>query len=49
MNMIGSDNHKMFSIKLNKVSLSPMDTKRWIDADGISTHAYGHYDVQTGN
>ena len=27
MNMIRSDNHKMFSIKLNKVSLSPMDTK----------------------
>ena len=23
MNMIGSNNHKMFSIKLNKVSLSP--------------------------
>ena len=49
MNMTRSDNHKMFSIKLNKVSLSPMDTKRWIDDDGISTHAYGHYDVETGN
>ena len=48
-NMIRSDNHKMFSIKLNKISLSPMDTKRWIANDGICTHAYGHYAVESSN
>ena len=48
MNMIHSDNHKMFSVRLNKVSLSPMDTMRWIADDGISTHAYGHYAAEPG-
>ena len=48
MNMIRSDNHRMFSVRLNKVSLSPMDTKRWIADDGISTHAYGHYAAVPG-
>ena len=27
----------------NKMSLSPMDIKKWIAQDGITTQAYGHY------
>ena len=27
---------------INKISLSPFDSKRWIDEDGIHTGAYGY-------
>ena len=27
---------------VNKISLSSLDAKRWVAADGISTLAYGH-------
>ena len=27
---------------VNKISLSPFDSKRWIDQDGIYTKAYGY-------
>ena len=42
-NVIRSECHKMFSVRLNKISLSPMDTKRWIAEDGVTTLAYGHH------
>ena len=43
MNQIRSEGHKIYSIKLNKIGLSPYDDKRFILADGINTLAYGHY------
>ena len=42
---IRSQNHQLFSIKQNKVSLSAYDDKRYILDDGISTYAYGHYKI----
>ena len=42
MNIIRSKWHKMFSVRLNKILLSPMDTKRWIAEDGVMTLASGH-------
>lgn len=30
---------------MNKVSLSPLDTKRYILDDGITTLAFGHYKI----
>ncbi|KAL9962348.1 hypothetical protein ACROYT_G031442 [Oculina patagonica] len=43
MHMLRSYAHEMHSIVVNKKSLSPFDTKRWINEDGINTLAYGHY------
>ena len=33
------------SERLNKVSLSPFDSKRWIAENGVNTLAYGHKDA----
>ena len=43
MKTIRSDAHKLFTYKTNKIALSAFDNKRWIEDDGISTLAYGHY------
>ena len=41
-----SDRHIMYCDKINKVSLSAFDDKRyWLD-DGISSLAYGHYKIK---
>lgn len=40
--------NKMFRVRLNKISLPPMDTKRWIAEDGVRTLAYGHYSAKLG-
>ena len=40
--VIWSRCHQMGVYEQNKTSLSPLDTKKWIEADGI-TRAYGHY------
>lgn len=36
-------NHQIYTIVLNKTSLSPYDDKRHILDDGIHTLAHGHY------
>ena len=44
MNLIRSFNHQLYSITVNKTSLSPFDDKRYfID---IKSFAYGHYKTQ---
>ena len=43
MNMLRSYNHQIYGINVNKTSLSPLDTKRWILDDGINTLAFGHF------
>ncbi|XP_064629257.1 uncharacterized protein LOC135488549 [Lineus longissimus] len=45
MNALRSEGHHIYGLRINKVSLSPMDTKRWIAEDGIHTLAYGHKDA----
>ncbi len=42
MNQIRSESHEIYSIKLNKIGLSPYDDKRYILNDGMNTLAYGH-------
>ena len=45
MNQIRSENHQLYTVTLNKTSLSPYDDKRYILEDGITTLAYGHYKI----
>ena len=43
MNMIRHENHRIYTTRINKISVSCPDTKRYISSDGIHTLAYGHY------
>ena len=43
INFIRSHKHENYSETVNKVALSADDDKRVLDADGISTLAYGHH------
>ena len=38
-----SKEHQISSIKTNKISLSPLDDKRYLLNDGIKSYAFGHY------
>ena len=42
MNVLRSERHRIYGQQLNKVSLSPFDSKRWIAENGVDTLAYGH-------
>ena len=42
MNMLRSEGHEIYGMHVNKISLSPFDSKRWIAEDGIHTHASGY-------
>ena len=46
MKTIRSQNHHLSSYEINKVSLSCFDDKRYILNDGISSYAYGHYNIK---
>ena len=43
MKILRSEGHEMYGMCMNKISISPFDTKRWIAEDGIHTLAYGHF------
>ena len=43
MKILRSEGHEMYGMCMNKISISPFDTKRWIADDGIQTLAYGHF------
>jgi len=45
MDTLRSENHRIYGQHLNKVSLSPFDSKRWIHENGIQTLAHGHKDT----
>ena len=47
MNILRSDAHEICGIHVNKISLSPFDSKRWITEDGIHTKAYGYAPAPT--
>ena len=34
MNILRSEGHVIYGMYVNKISLSPFDSKRWIDDDG---------------
>ena len=45
MDMLRSEAYTSYGMHVNKVSLSPFDSKRWIFDDGVHTLAYGHKDI----
>jgi len=45
MNILRSEGHKIYGMRMNKVSLLAFDTKQWIAEDGVHTLAYGHKDI----
>ena len=45
MKTIRSNNHQLGSFELNKISLSCFDDKRFIQQNGITSFAYGHYKI----
>ena len=45
MDVLRSEGHRIYGQRLNKVSLSPFDSKRWIAENGINTLAYGSKDA----
>ena len=45
MDVLRSEGHHIYGQHLNKVSLSPFDSKRWIAENGVDTMAYGHIDT----
>ena len=46
MNTIRSTQHKLYTCKLKKISLCPLDDKRYLLEDGITSLAYGHYKIK---
>ena len=42
MNMLRNERHEIYRMHVNKVSLSPFDSKRFIAENGIDTFAYGY-------
>ncbi|XP_054272892.1 uncharacterized protein LOC128993158 [Macrosteles quadrilineatus] len=44
-NVIRSYKHELYSVEINKISLSAHDDKRYISSDGISTLPWGHYSI----
>ena len=46
MKTIRSNNHKLGTYEINKISLSCSDDKRYLHSTGIDSYAYGHYKVQ---
>ena len=46
MNMLRSQKHQIYGLTINKTTLSPLDTKRWIAPDGITTYAFGYRQEQ---
>ena len=47
MKVIRSQKHRMYTMEINKDSLSAYDDKRYILNDDIHTLAYGHYRIPT--
>ena len=43
MKTIRSKNHEIYSLEINKKSLSSFDDKRYICDSGIESFAYGHF------
>ena len=37
MKILRSEGHEMYGMYMNKLSISPFDTKRWIAGDGVHT------------
>ena len=47
MNMLRSEGHHIYGLRVNKISLCPLDTKRWMGHQDVNTLALGHKDLYT--
>ena len=45
MDVLRSKGHHTYGQHINKISLSPFDSKRWILENGIDTLAYSHEEL----
>ena len=45
MNLIKSSKHQLNTVKINKISLSCYDNKRYLLDDSITSYSYGHYKI----
>ena len=45
MKMIRSFDHDIYTVNVTKVSLSAYDDRQYIQEDGITSYAYGHYRI----
>ena len=43
MDRLVSENHHIHGVRVNKTSISPCDSKRYILDDGVQTFAYGYH------
>ena len=46
MNLFRSKDHNVTTVHQSKISLSCFDDKRYIQPDGVSTLAHGHYSIE---
>ena len=46
MKILRNEGREMYGMSMNKISISPFDTKRWIADDGVQTLVYGHKDIR---
>ncbi|CAN7938365.1 unnamed protein product [Ixodes hexagonus] len=44
-NLIMRKHNENKSVSMNKIALSPLDTKRYIELNGLTTLPYGHYKI----
>ena len=49
MDVLRSERHHIYGQRLNKILLSPFDSKRWIAENGVDTLAYGHKDATSAS
>jgi len=45
MTQIKSFGHQLYNINMNKLGLSPLDDKRYLLKDGVTSLAYGHWRI----
>jgi len=43
---IASDHHRVYTVQCKKDGLCSFDDKRWLNDDGITTRAHGHYTLR---
>ena len=46
MHRLGSKDHIIRLLRSSKIGISPLDTKRWILSDGITTLAFGDWRIR---
>ena len=49
MRNIKSEEHNIYTVEQNKISLSSYDDKRHLNNNGIKTLAHGHYSIKLNN